>query len=200
MLKSHRRLFQLAGLVALAGATAFACSTGDSDDEFLGGLPPSRTNDASLESDATGEPEPEPEPEPEEDLDGGMDAADMDASVCVGKPDGFPYGPGTLARCCGEQPVRLNTVDNCGICGMKCQAGRACVQLSNAPGRWACTCANSNAECMGLGYGNNATCYENICQCRCGSMGTCAGQCKGGTICNDVPFHNFCAHPDASAP
>lgn len=117
---------------------------------------------------------------------------------CLGKADGFAYAPGDeVARCCGGQPVDVNTAQNCGSCGIACGNGSTC--SNPVAGQWGCTCTTDEA-CAGKGYGGASTCFfvsgKGFCNCQCpGGALTCVGQCTGGSVCHDDVGQNYCAYP-----
>lgn len=99
---------------------------------------------------------------------------------------------GTWMRCCDGQCRDLKTNAFCGSCAVDCRdQGRACV--GSGSGGYHCNCSNSDAQCRAL-YNSAATCYENRCNCQCGSAGVCKnGGCGANFWCHDCPGQNFCA-------
>jgi hypothetical protein len=93
--------------------------------------------------------------------DGCHTAPACQGGVCqpgIARPDGYNYDTSdSLAQCCGGAPVKINSVQNCGVCGNTCGAGSGCVMnnrpcdiLKGCPGSspsWLCTCSPSS-QCM----------------------------------------------------
>ena len=58
------------------------------------------------------------------------------------RPNGYSYDGVYLDRCCGGNPVRIDSAQNCGACGISCN-GASCLQTR---GEYYCGCS-SNAQC-----------------------------------------------------
>ena len=105
------------------------------------------------------------------------------------RPDGYGYDPANpLNRCCGGKAVPVNTVQNCGACGISCGA-QACV-YTHGP-HYFCACSGDNHECWSqccsTSYG-----LPNVC-----AAGNCATSqpitCPGNAILgNDAQGPYYC--------
>lgn len=94
---------------------------------------------------------------------------------CLGQPQGFNYQPGDpAARCCSGQPVRTDTNDNCGACGLSCNVGA----------QHQCTAAAGHYYCLGCNLaagGGNGGCWSNCCSITYFGQGACApNTCSNG--------------------
>jgi hypothetical protein len=117
--------------------------------------------------------------------------------VCNGKgtcgaqgvhPDGYNYNGVFLDRCCGGNPVSVNTAQNCGACGINCNGG-SCVSAHGGP--LYCTCAS------------NAMCWSNCCSTFFGAPYVCAAgncstnqmiPCPGNAINSNNPNGPYYCH------
>lgn len=111
------------------------------------------------------------------------------------QPQGYQWKPNDeFARCCNGQAITTNTDQNCGVCGIKCNAsnGESCQGLG---GRWFCRGCNTNAGCW------SKCCSLSFSPPSCAAS-DCVGNCKdtycpGGTVCklgNGISS-NYCAYP-----
>jgi len=111
------------------------------------------------------------------------------------RPDGYQWKQGDdFARCCGGKQITTNTDNNCGVCGIKCNAGNgeSCQMLG---GRWFCRGCNTSAgcwsKCCSLSF-NPPSCAASDCN------GNCSAQyCPMGTVCKlgNGLSSNYCAYP-----
>jgi hypothetical protein len=78
------------------------------------------------------------------------------------RPDGYSYDGVYLDRCCGGNPTRIDTAQNCGACGINCN-GEPC---NNTRGQYYCGCS-ANAECWSqccsTAYGTPYMCAAGNC-------------------------------------
>jgi len=199
MAKLTRRRAAAAAVALFAMTAVLACSSSEPPSQDFDASLPRRQQDASRVNDT-------PDAEEKDVADAG-DAADapadgrMDASdgnPCSGRADGVAVAGAANTRCCDGVPVKINSPEHCGSCGIKCPAGQACG--NPAPGKWGCRCPGSDQACVTAGYGAGATCYndgvDSFCNCQCpaGDPSTCTGLCKGGAVCNTVFGQNYCAY------
>jgi hypothetical protein len=103
------------------------------------------------------------------------------------RADGYSYDGAYLDRCCGGNPVRIDTAQNCGACGIGCN-GQACL---NTRGQYYCACsANSQcwSKCCSTAYGTPYMC----------AAGNCATNqpipCPGNATNTDNPNGPFYCH------
>lgn len=119
-------------------------------------------------------------------------------AVCqapAAQPEGYQWKQNDeFARCCGGKAITTNTDQNCGVCGIKCNAGNgeSCQGLG---GRWFCRgcIANSGcwSKCCSLSF-SPPSCAASDCNGNCK-----ATYCPNGTVCklgNGVSS-NYCAYP-----
>jgi hypothetical protein len=105
----------------------------------------------------------------------------------------------SLGACCsGGVCTRLDSVDNCGGCGIYCEGSYACVNVPGYTSHHTCKCIGY-MNCVRGGYGADATCYNDpsagwICLCQCGAVSECSGQCGGGATCIMTPGNNYCSY------
>ncbi|HQK18043.1 MAG TPA: hypothetical protein PLJ27_11330 [Polyangiaceae bacterium] len=101
----------------------------------------------------------------------------------VAFPDGYNWKPGdNLARCCKGEPRMVNTNDDCGVCGIKCDTsdGQSC-KRNPANNRYYCEGCQASAKCW------SGCCSESFmpirrCAASDCSTGACVG-CPQGTSC-----------------
>lgn len=78
------------------------------------------------------------------------------------RPNGYNYDGVFLDRCCGGNPVRVDTAQNCGACGITCN-GASCLLTR---GEYYCGCS-SNAQCWSkccsTAYGQPYMCAAGNC-------------------------------------
>jgi hypothetical protein len=78
------------------------------------------------------------------------------------RADGYSYDGVALDRCCGGNPVKVNTAQNCGACGINCN-GASCLLTR---GEYYCGCS-SNAQCWSkccsIAYGTPYMCAAGNC-------------------------------------
>ncbi|HEX6839127.1 MAG TPA: hypothetical protein VF334_21255 [Polyangia bacterium] len=78
------------------------------------------------------------------------------------RPNGYNYDGVFLDRCCGGNPVRVDTAQNCGACGINCN-GASCLYTR---GEYYCGCS-SNAQCWSkccsTAYGQPYMCAAGNC-------------------------------------
>ena len=127
--------------------------------------------------------------------------ADINCSLAA-QADGTACSSG---YCCSGSCVARSHNSHCGACNINCAAaGRTCTNaISNNGGRhnltnaFVCTCLGF-AHCTTAGYGADATCFENHCQCQCPAASpTSCGACASGTCFEDTiePLSdNFCGY------
>lgn len=104
----------------------------------------------------------------------------------------------SAGACCGGVCTRLDTVDNCGGCGIYCEDSYACVNVPGYTSHHTCKCIGY-MNCRRGGYGDAATCYDDpsagwICLCQCGAVAQCSGQCGGGATCTMTAGNNYCGY------
>jgi|GEM_PF-654297 len=111
------------------------------------------------------------------------------------REDGYNWDPSdTWKRCCGGQPLRMDTDAHCGVCGIACNAsnGESC-QKNAANGQYYCTGCIASAGCWSgccsTSFGTPHRCAASDCV-----QGLCEG-CPGGT-CHQWPdASNSCSYP-----
>ena len=117
------------------------------------------------------------------------DLCDGGATCVHPNHDGL-HGLGTAICCAGGFIDYAGDPNNCGACGIRCASG-SCIAGE-------CTCFG-NAECIGAGYGAQATCFMSRCQCVCNAdpawRGQCGGECAGGAQCDQTVGLNHCFYP-----
>lgn len=103
------------------------------------------------------------------------------------RADGYSYDGVYLDRCCGGNPVKIDTPQNCGACGINCN-GASC---NYTRGEYYCGCS-SNAQCWSkccsIAYGTPYMC----------AAGNCATNqpipCPGNAINTNNPNGPFYCH------
>jgi hypothetical protein len=112
------------------------------------------------------------------------------------QPEGYNYDSADyLARCCGGAPVKINTTQNCGACGIACRNGNGCVSDGNNM-QWWCACRNVNTDCWsnccatGIVMGTQSpVCSPST----CGSNAQCTS-CPGGSHCDTQNAPHYWCH------
>ena len=110
-------------------------------------------------------------------------------------PDGHNWKPGdALARCCGGEPRTVNTNDDCGVCGIKCDTsdGQSC-KRNTVNNRYYCEGCHASAKCWSgccsQSYGEPYRCAASDC-----SSGACTA-CPSGAACiKSEVASNVCAY------
>jgi hypothetical protein len=111
--------------------------------------------------------------------------------------EGSPCGAAPADRCCAGDCVDISSdADNCGGCGVQCQADDSCESVSvtstceSAPadtsGR--CTCDAANADCPLGQVCRTVTPFNN--RCTPNDAGACAGSFVDVNLCP-----NYCSYP-----
>jgi hypothetical protein len=100
-------------------------------------------------------------------------------------------GCGASKYCCSGACYSMGDNNHCSSCGIKCNSG-SCVAVGS--GHYSCTCNNSNAQCVGDGFGPSATCYNSGAGQRCNCQCTGAGCCGGGADCFKPSGQNYCSY------
>jgi hypothetical protein len=107
--------------------------------------------------------------------------------------DGTQWKPGDdNARCCGGAPVETTSVDNCGVCGIKCNTklGQSCQNINN--NHYFC------APC-----GPDTDCWSNCCSLtiasHCSPSNCSTGVCNVPDLCPDgahcqADTINYCSY------
>jgi hypothetical protein len=101
--------------------------------------------------------------------------------VCEGKADGYNWDTNdTYARCCGGQQVRTVTDQNCGVCGIKCNAANS-ETCGVVGGRYFCTgCVASTA------------CWSKCCSTSFTPHSCAASDCAGNCSSTYCPLGTHC--------
>jgi len=103
------------------------------------------------------------------------------------RADGYNYDGVFLDRCCGGNPVKVNTAQNCGACGINCN-GASC---NLTRGQYYCGCS-SNAQCWSKCC---STAYGTPYMCAAGNCATnMAIPCPGNAINTNNPDGPFYCH------
>jgi hypothetical protein len=103
------------------------------------------------------------------------------------RPDGYNYDGVFLDRCCGGAPVKVNTAQNCGACGINCN-GASCLLTR---GQYYCGCS-SNTQCWSKCC---STAYGTPYMCAAGNCATnMAIPCPGNAINTNNPDGPFYCH------
>jgi hypothetical protein len=101
-----------------------------------------------------------------------VDEAVVDAS-CEGAQQGAPIGGDPLFRCCGGKATRVDTNENCGVCGFACKTD-AGVSCQGRDGHLFC------AGCAASGNGG----FSLVCNLGCCDKGVYAdGVCAPNVLC-----------------
>jgi hypothetical protein len=104
--------------------------------------------------------------------------------------DGAPVPGGQyIDRCCSGNPVKLNSDDNCGACGLRCLNGFHCINPGATDGRmWWCGC-NNNPDCWSncCGTGSNPGTAAKVCA---------PSSCAAAAVCQGCPLHSTCEMAD----
>ncbi len=102
-------------------------------------------------------------------------------------PDGYSYDGVYLDRCCGGNPTRIDTAQNCGACGLNCN-GASCL---NTRGEYYCGCS-SNAQCWSKCC---STYYGQPWMCAAGNCATNQPiPCPGNAINSNNPNGPYYCH------
>lgn len=87
--------------------------------------------------------------------------------------DGYNWDPAdTWRRCCGGQPLRMDTNTNCGVCGIQCNAadGQSC-KANPVNGLYYCEGCNASAACWSgccsTSFGQPYRCAASDCDGNC---------------------------------
>ncbi len=103
------------------------------------------------------------------------------------RPNGYSYDGVYLDRCCGGNPVKIDTAQNCGACGIDCN-GAACL---NTRGEYYCGCS-SNAQCWSKCC---STFYGTPYMCAAGNCATNQPiPCPGNATNSDNPNGPYYCH------
>jgi len=103
------------------------------------------------------------------------------------RPDGYGYDGTALDRCCGGNPVRVDSAQNCGACGINCN-GASCLLTR---GEYYCGCS-SNAQCWSKCC---STFYGTPYMCAAGNCATNQPiPCPGHATNTDNPNGPFYCH------
>jgi hypothetical protein len=104
------------------------------------------------------------------------------------------------ARCCKGSPVHTNTAENCGACGIRCNAalGQKCAKIVD---QWYCVgCVADSAAA------SNDSCWSRCCSVQFYNAGACAASvcatgacnqavCPTGTTCKTASgSSNYCGY------
>lgn len=112
------------------------------------------------------------------------------------RPDGYNWDPlDTWKRCCGGDPLRMDTNANCGVCGITCDVadGQTCA-LNPVNGKYYCEGCNASAACWSgccsQSYGEPYRCAASDCDGHCIA-------CPAGAQCVSTPGEAslVCAYP-----
>ncbi|MBK6921808.1 MAG: hypothetical protein IPH07_30710 [Deltaproteobacteria bacterium] len=127
------------------------------------------------------------------------ETASCSGGTCVFAPvtDGSSCGAADSARCCGGDCVDISSdEDNCGGCGVGCDADDICESVSvtstcdpapaNTSGR--CTCDGANADCPLGQLCRTVTPFNN--RCTPNSAANCVNDFVDVNLCP-----NYCAYP-----
>jgi hypothetical protein len=121
------------------------------------------------------------------------------SGVCVdipARPDGFNWKPGDYnARCCGGMPLATTTSDNCGACGIKCNAadGQSCGAVGKE-GHYYCLNCVASVNCWSGCCSTSFT--PNSCAASDCTKGLCVQQfCPPNTTCKTSPdSSDYCGY------
>jgi hypothetical protein len=122
------------------------------------------------------------------------------SGVCVDiptRPDGFNWQPGDdNARCCAGKPISTTTLDNCGACGIKCNAadGQSCGVVGTEGHHYCVNCvasANCWSGCCSNSFAPPTACAASDC-----TKGLCVQQfCPPNTTCKTSPdSSDYCGY------
>jgi len=106
-------------------------------------------------------------------------------------PDSTEWEAGNdNARCCGGKPVFTTTVDNCGVCDVKCSAGQSCTDVNGD--HYFCTPCSVGSDCWSGCCSDTITSHCSPSDC---TTGTCqAHVCPDGTSCITAMPIDFCSY------
>jgi hypothetical protein len=99
-----------------------------------------------------------------------------------------------LDRCCHGNPIKLNSDDHCGGCGLRCLNGFHCSNSGASDSRmWWCGC-NANTDCWSncCGTGSNPGTAGKVCApSSCAIPAVCEG-CPPHSTCEMAEPHYYC--------
>jgi hypothetical protein len=106
-------------------------------------------------------------------------------------PDSTEWEAGNdNARCCGGAPVMTTTVDNCGVCDIKCNPGQSCTNVNG--NHYFCTPCTTGADCWSGCCSDTLTSHCSPSDC---TTGDCqAHVCPDGTSCITATPIDFCSY------
>jgi len=108
-------------------------------------------------------------------------------------PDSTEWEAGNdNARCCGGEPVMTTTVDNCGVCGIKCGKGQSCTDVNDD--HYFCTPCSVDSDCWSSCCSDTLTPDGHCSPSDC-TLGTCQAKvCPDGSQCTTATPIDFCSY------
>jgi hypothetical protein len=111
----------------------------------------------------------------------------------VAVTDGTQWKPGDdNARCCSGKEIETTTVDDCGVCNLKCNtaAGQKCTNVNDD--HWFCTPCSADGDCW------SGCCSETITS-HCSPSDCNTGDCANPDVCPDgshcqMDCVNYCSY------
>jgi hypothetical protein len=106
-------------------------------------------------------------------------------------PDGAQWLAGNdNARCCGGAEVMTTSVDNCGVCGVKCKSSQTCENIND--GHYFCTPCSVDPDCW-------SNCCSFTIKDHCSPSNCSTGICAVPNVCPDgahcqADTVNYCSY------